>query len=52
MKKIFIGRKQEKELLQNSMQSLESELVVVVGRRRVGKTYLVRSFYGPQKNLK
>lgn len=39
MKQKIIGRKYEYELLEQSMQSSESELVIVYGRRRVGKTF-------------
>jgi hypothetical protein len=38
-----IGRTQEKLLLQRIEKSGESELVAVYGRRRVGKTYLIRN---------
>jgi len=41
----IIGRKYEYELLNNSLQSLESELVIVYGRRRVGKTFLVNQYF-------
>ena len=41
----FIGRKKELEILQKTLQSDESEMVAVIGRRRVGKTFLVRSAY-------
>ena len=38
MKKI-IGRKEEQNLLKEALTSDEAELVAVVGRRRVGKTF-------------
>ena len=41
----MIGRKEEQQLLQNLAQSNDSEFVVVYGRRRVGKTYLVRETF-------
>ena len=41
----IIGRKQEIQELQRCYTSSESEFVVVYGRRRVGKTYLVREFF-------
>ncbi len=44
MKKI-IGREQEIRRLQWCMESDESQFVVVYGRRRVGKTYLIRRFF-------
>ena len=41
----IIGRKAEIALLQGLLASNESELVSVIGRRRVGKTFLVESVY-------
>ncbi|HMR90607.1 MAG TPA: ATP-binding protein [Saprospiraceae bacterium] len=41
----LIGRKEEQETLKHLMQSSESRLAVVYGRRRIGKTFLVRSFF-------
>lgn len=41
----LLGRKQEIEILKNIMESNQSELVVVYGRRRVGKTYLIDEFF-------
>ncbi len=38
----MIGRKQEAEIIQILLNSEQSELLAVVGRRRIGKTYLVR----------
>ena len=37
----FIGRKNETERLLNCYQSNRSEFVILYGRRRVGKTFLV-----------
>lgn len=42
---MLIGRKEEKELLQEAYFSDESKFVAVYGRRRVGKTYLIRSVF-------
>lgn len=39
---MFIGRKEEKRRLINAYESEDSEFVAVYGRRRVGKTYLIR----------
>jgi AAA+ ATPase superfamily predicted ATPase len=39
------GRKAEIELLESKWQSQTSEFVAIYGRRRVGKTYLVRSLF-------
>jgi uncharacterized protein len=41
----MIGRQQEQEILQKALSSTEPEMVAVIGRRRVGKTYLVRSVF-------
>ncbi len=46
MKIPLIGRKKEQEVLQNALASPEPEMVAVIGRRRVGKTFLVRTFFG------
>ena len=42
MNKEIIGRKQEQENLIRFMDSNESEFIAIYGRRRVGKTFLVR----------
>ncbi len=39
---VVIGRDHEKAELNRVMQSSHAELVVVYGRRRIGKTYLIR----------
>lgn len=41
----FIGRKYELNLLQESLHNSSSELIAIYGRRRVGKTFLVRAFF-------
>ena len=45
MKKELIGREKEREALLKAIQSSEAEMVAIIGRRRVGKTFLVRSVY-------
>ncbi|MCO6488777.1 MAG: ATP-binding protein [Phaeodactylibacter sp.] len=45
MKKKLIGRKRERETLMEALQSDEPEMVAVIGRRRVGKTFLVKQVY-------
>ena len=45
MKTLLIGRKKELEILQTALNSPEPEMVSVIGRRRVGKTFLVKSAY-------
>jgi hypothetical protein len=39
------ARKNEKKLLQEIYRSKKSEFLAVYGRRRVGKTYLIKNFY-------
>ena len=41
----LIGRHKEQALLRACMKSGRSEFVVVYGRRRIGKTFLVRRFF-------
>ncbi len=41
----IIGREREMAELQQSLESDRSEFVIVYGRRRVGKTYLVDNFF-------
>ena len=40
-----IGREKEIEILESALLSQRSELIVVYGRRRVGKTFLIRETY-------
>ena len=41
----LIGRSAEIRILDTALQTNEAELIAIYGRRRVGKTYLIRSFY-------
>jgi AAA+ ATPase superfamily predicted ATPase len=50
--KNIIGRQYEIECLQEVLESKESELVVIYGRRRVGKTFLVNEFFDNQFDFK
>lgn len=45
MKETIIGRRREQSVLQECYDSDRAELVAVYGRRRVGKTFLVRNFF-------
>lgn len=46
MENLLVGRKKEQAILRDAFDSKESEMVAVFGRRRVGKTYLIRSVFG------
>ena len=41
----MVGRDYEINRLLNSLKSNASELIAVYGRRRVGKTFLIRNIY-------
>ena len=41
----IIGRRQEQSVLSECYGSDKAELVAVYGRRRVGKTFLVKNFF-------
>lgn len=45
---MLIGRDEERALLLDALESGHSELIVVHGRRRIGKTFLIRSVYEGQ----
>lgn len=45
----IIGRYPQKAILQQAMDSTESEFIAVYGRRRIGKTFLIREFF--ERNL-
>ncbi len=42
---VLISREEEKKRLQMALESNKPELVALIGRRRVGKTFLVRKTY-------
>lgn len=44
-KPVLIGRKKEIEVLKRVQDSYKSEFLIVYGRRRVGKTFLVNQFF-------
>ena len=41
----MIGRKNEANILRESTEKSQAQLIVVYGRRRVGKTFLVRETF-------
>ena len=45
MEKNIIGRKNEIERLKKYVKSNRSELIAIYGRRRIGKTFLVRELF-------
>ena len=45
MQNSIIGRKEEMALLEKYMSSNHSEFIAIYGRRRVGKTYLIRQYF-------
>ena len=51
MKNVLIGRHQEQVILNKALSSSESEMVAIFGRRRVGKTFLVRTFFEDKIDL-
>ena len=44
----MVGRLREQEILTDALNSHRSELIAIYGRRRIGKTYLVRTFFDKQ----
>lgn len=42
----IVGRDREIQQLQTAIDSDKAELVAVYGRRRIGKTYLIKEFFG------
>lgn len=48
MTKKIIGRKKEQAILLEALESPEAEMVAVLGRRRVGKTFLVTTVFEDQ----
>lgn len=44
----IIGREEEKKILTAALQSKEAELIAVYGRRRIGKTFLIRNHFDNQ----
>jgi len=45
MDNIFTGRTKEIGLLKKALRSKEAEMISVIGRRRIGKTYLIKHVY-------
>lgn len=41
----IIGRDKEKRILEDVWKSREAEFLAIYGRRRIGKTFLIRNFF-------
>jgi len=41
----LVGRIEEQKILQEALQTKQPEMVSVIGRRRVGKTFLINTVY-------
>ncbi len=41
----LVGRIDERKILENALASSGAELIAIYGRRRIGKTFLVRSVF-------
>ena len=49
---LIAGRKEELEILDEIMQKKTSQFVIVYGRRRVGKTYLINEYFNNSFSFK
>lgn len=50
MKTKIIGREKEQQILEQCYTSKNPEFIAIYGRRRVGKTFLIRYFFNSKKN--
>ena len=48
---MFIGRQEELNFLEEKYRSSEGQLIVIYGRRRVGKTETIRKFCEGKKHV-
>ncbi len=51
MERLFAGRTVESKMLTDLLQHTRAELVTIIGRRRVGKTYLVKEVFRDRLNF-
>ncbi|MEK6731982.1 MAG: ATP-binding protein [Pseudomonadota bacterium] len=49
MKNLIIGRAEEIKVLQSLLSSSSPEFLAIYGRRRVGKTFLIKQFFQTKK---
>lgn len=49
MEEQIFGRKEEKELLSDIYQNINPAFIAVYGRRRIGKTFLIKKFFEDKK---
>lgn len=49
MQSKIIGREEEQQMLERCYVSNTPEFIAIYGRRRVGKTFLVRSLFSEKK---
>lgn len=47
----IIGRKKELKILEATLSSNSAEFIAIYGRRRVGKTYLIKQFFSRQSGV-
>ena len=47
----LIARREEQAELLDAYQSKQAEFIVLYGRRRIGKTFLIEELYGTQKGF-
>lgn len=45
MEDMLVGRSNEREILLKALYSRKPEMIAVIGRRRVGKTFLIQNVY-------
>jgi AAA+ ATPase superfamily predicted ATPase len=48
MTEVIVSREAEKKILKELLISKDAELLAILGRRRVGKTYLIRNYSAKQ----
>ncbi|NSX83050.1 AAA family ATPase [Wolbachia endosymbiont of Atemnus politus] len=51
MNELIIGREKETAILESKLLSKSAEFIAVYGRRRVGKTYLIKQFFSKHADV-